>query len=66
MTLFRLFLDICLCPARFDWSSVEVSLGGPFAGYRDDPRAGCEPPGLRRWGSIAEGAVRLNSVVATS
>jgi hypothetical protein len=46
------------CPARFDWSSVEVSLGGPFAGYRDDPRTGGEPPGLGRRGSIAESAVR--------
>jgi len=54
------------CPARFDWSSVEVSLGSPFAGYRDDPRAGGEPPGLGRWGSIAESAVRPNSVVVTS
>lgn len=59
------FLD-CVCPARFDWSSVEVSLGGPFAGYRDDPRAGGEPPGLGRRGSIAESAVRSNSVVVMS
>ena len=44
------------CPARFDWSSVEVSLGSLFAGYRDDPRAGGEPPGLGRRGSIAESA----------
>ena len=55
-----------VCPARFDWSSVEVSLGGPFAGYRDDPRAGGEPPGLGRRGSIAESAVRSNSVVVMS
>ena len=54
------------CPARFDWSSVEVSLGSFFAGYRDDPRAGGEPPGLGRRGSIAESAVRPNSVVVTS
>ena len=54
------------CPARFDWSSVEVSLSGPFAGYRDDPRAGGEPPALGRRGSIAEGAVRSNSVVVSS
>ena len=31
------------CPARFDWSSFEFSLGSPFAGYRDDPRAAGEP-----------------------
>ncbi len=55
-----------VCPARFDWSSVEVSLGGPFAGYRDDPRPGGEPRGLGRRGSIAESAVRSNSVVVMS
>jgi hypothetical protein len=41
-----------VCPARFDWSSVGVSLGSLFAGYRNDPRAGGEPVGLGRRGSV--------------
>ena len=55
-----------ICPARFDWSSVEVSLGSSFAGYRDDPRTGGEPPGFGRRGSIAESAVRSNPIVVMS
>jgi hypothetical protein len=27
------YIIVVACPARFDWSSVEVSLCGLFAGY---------------------------------
>ena len=40
------------CPARFDWSSVKVSLGSLFAGYRDDPRAGGKTDGFVRLGPL--------------
>jgi len=34
------------CPARFDWSSIKVSLGSSFASYRDDPGSRAETHGL--------------------
>jgi hypothetical protein len=40
------------CPARFDWSSVEVSLGSLFVGYRDDPRAGSRTDEFVRLGPL--------------
>jgi hypothetical protein len=55
----RMSYDFFECPARFDWPSVEVSLGSPIAVYRDDPRAEGERPCLGRRGSKAESAVRL-------